>query len=55
MKCDRKYKYIGSLGKTKYYVTADGWLAKAGTNKKFIDMGYIDDNWSVWTRLCNEV
>ncbi|MCG8541224.1 MAG: hypothetical protein MJA82_15010 [Clostridia bacterium] len=50
----KKYKFIGAIEKTKYYVTTDGWLSKA-KGRKFIELGYIDDNWSIWQRLCNGV
>lgn len=53
MKTDRKYKFIGNIGKTKYYVTADGWMAK-GQKKKFIELGYIEDNWRTWLMVCVE-
>jgi hypothetical protein len=51
---NRKYKFVGTLGKTKYYVTSDGWLAKA-INKKFLECGYIEDNQNVWDRLWEQV
>jgi hypothetical protein len=51
---DKKYKFIGCLGKTKYYVTSNGWLAKA-INKKFVECGYIEDNQNVWDRLLKQV
>ena len=54
-KVDRKYRFIGQSykGKTKYYVTSDGWMAKAQKGK-FIEMGYIEDNMDIYCKLCNE-
>jgi hypothetical protein len=48
----KKYRFVGTIGKTKYYVTQDGWMAKA-RNKKFIELGYIEDNWRTWVKLCD--
>jgi hypothetical protein len=51
MKTERKYKFVGLLDKSKYYVSADGHFARS-TRKKFIELGYIDDNWDKWKKLC---
>lgn len=50
----RKYKFIGTLGKSKYYISQDGWLAKSYRDK-FIEMGYIEDNMRTYTRLCEQI
>ena len=49
-----KWKFVGMIGKTKYYVTEDGHFAKS-TRSKFIELGYIDDNWNTWEKLCRMV
>ena len=53
-KVNRKYKYLGERykGKTKYYVTEDGWMTKAQKGR-FLEMGYIEDNMDIYCKLCD--
>ena len=50
----KTYKFIGILGKSKYYLSSDGWVAKAYRNK-FTELGYIEDNLRTYKRLLESI
>jgi hypothetical protein len=49
-----KYKLIAENKRFKYYVSIDGYLARESKNK-FMVLGYIEDNLSLYKRLCESI
>jgi len=45
---------IHENSKYKYYVTDDGKLIRCSKNKT-VELGYIDDNMSLYNRLCSSI
>jgi hypothetical protein len=48
------YKILCSTKRTEYYISKNGMLARK-TKNTFKELGYIEDNMSLYKKLCESI